>query len=280
NLRLNKYEQIIASHVIRPKDVKVTFAGKESGTQHVSSLLSYALHMESCPLKYPQLFNGPLCAPKGVLLHGPPGCGKTMLAKAVAKESGVALINITLSTLTSKWFGESNQLVAALFSFAKKWQPVIIFIDEIDSLLRARMSHDHQALSMLKAEFMTLWDGLATDDGAGILVLGATNRPFDIDPAFLRRMPLRYEVKLPTEEQRIKILKMLLRSANLEEGFDFDTLAGQTVGFSGSDLKEACRKAAMRPVMEYVRSKGLKGNDRAKLNMEDVRQLSLSDFVS
>jgi ATPase family AAA domain-containing protein 1 len=110
------------------------------------------------PLLYPALFRSSsalLAAPKGVLLYGPPGCGKTMLAKALAKESGATFINIAASVLTNKWFGESNKLVAGLFSLARKTQPSIIFIDEIDSFLRERSKGDHEVTAMMKAEFMT-----------------------------------------------------------------------------------------------------------------------------
>ena len=109
------------------------------------------------PLLYPHLFTSSslLGAPKGVLLFGPPGCGKTMLAKALAKESGATFINIAASVLTNKWYGESNKLVAGLFSLARKAQPSIVFIDEIDSFLRERTKGDHEVTGMMKAEFMT-----------------------------------------------------------------------------------------------------------------------------
>ena len=196
----------------------------------VSSLRESVIY----PLLYPNLFTASsslLGAPKGVLLFGPPGCGKTMLAKALAKESEATFINIAASVLTNKWYGESNKLVAGLFSLARKTQPSIIFIDEIDSFLRERTKGDHEVTGMMKAEFMTcvignfhsffrcltdrfvwnflrLWDGLlsATDR---ILVLGATNRPNDIDSAILRRMPKRFGIGLPNLEQRVKILKLV-----------------------------------------------------------------------
>jgi SpoVK/Ycf46/Vps4 family AAA+-type ATPase len=110
------------------------------------------------PLIHPTLFTSAsplLGAPKGVLLYGPPGCGKTMLARALAKESGATFINVPASTLTNKWFGESNKLVAGLFSLARKVQPAIIFVDEIDSFLRERRGDDHEVMGMMKAEFMT-----------------------------------------------------------------------------------------------------------------------------
>jgi ATPase family AAA domain-containing protein 1 len=147
-----------------------------------------------------------------------------MLAKAIAKESGATFINITASVLTSKWFGESNKLVAGLFSVARKTQPSIIFIDEIDSFLRERSQNDHEATAMMKAEFMTyvsfstmvqvsqfhpsFWDGLLSGSDR-IVVLGATNRIQDIDSAFLRRMPKQFPLSLPDTAQREKILSLV-----------------------------------------------------------------------
>lgn len=148
-----------------------------------------------------------------------------MLAKALAKESGATFINIAASVLTNKWYGESNKLVAGLFGLARKTQPSIIFIDEIDSFLRERTKGDHEVTGMMKAEFMTfvilfifplrfsytaisLWDGLLSGTDR-ILVLGATNRPNDIDSAILRRMPKRFAVGLPELDQRVKVLTLV-----------------------------------------------------------------------
>lgn len=113
----------------------------------------------------------------GVLLHGPPGCGKTLIAKATAHEAGTFFINLDVSLLTDKWYGESQKLARAVFSLAMKLQPCIIFIDEIDSFLRARTTSDHEATAMMKAQFMSLWDGLITDPNCTVIVMGATNRP-------------------------------------------------------------------------------------------------------
>ncbi|CAJ0569151.1 unnamed protein product, partial [Mesorhabditis spiculigera] len=148
-----------------------------------------------------------LTPPKGVLLYGPPGCGKTLLAKAVAKSSGCRFINLQVSDLTDKWYGESQKLAAAVFSVALKFQPCIIFIDEIDSFLRARASHDHEATAMMKAQFMQLWDGFATTT-AQVIVMGATNRPTDVDAAILRRMSAKFYVPLPSSNQRKGILEV------------------------------------------------------------------------
>ncbi|EGN97920.1 hypothetical protein SERLA73DRAFT_109203 [Serpula lacrymans var. lacrymans S7.3] len=234
------------------------------------------------PLLYPALFSSTsslLGAPKGVLLYGPPGCGKTMLARALAKESGATFINIPASVLTNKWFGESNKLVAGLFSLARKTQPSIIFIDEIDSFLRERSKDDHEVTGMMKAEFMTSWDGLLSGSDQ-IMVLGATNRPNDIDPAILRRMPKRFAVGLPNADQRFKILSLMLKDTKLESNFSIRLIANQTVGYSGSDLRELCRNAAMMPVRECMRSMADDPEAMAKAQIEgfNMRPLALSDF--
>ncbi|MGH0139374.1 UNVERIFIED_CONTAM: hypothetical protein FKN15_031231 [Acipenser sinensis] len=207
----------------------------------------------------------------GVLLYGPPGCGKTLIAKATAKEAGFRFINLQPSTLTDKWYGESQKLAAAVFSLAIKLQPSIIFIDEIDSFLRSRSSSDHEATAMMKAQFMSLWDGLDTDYNCQVIVMGATNRPQDLDSAILRRMPTRFHINQPNHRQREEILKLILENENnhrqreeilklILENENVDTLvdlrevAKDTDGFSGSDLREMCRDSALLCVRDYVRN--------------------------
>ncbi|CAG8568642.1 27023_t:CDS:10, partial [Dentiscutata erythropus] len=279
NLKLNEYEEVILSEVIFPDEIAVSFKQIGGLDPIIQSLRESVIY----PLCYPQLFtstSGLLGVSKGVLLHGPPGCGKTMLAKALARESGATFINLHVSTLTDKWFGESNKLVSAVFSVAKKIQPCIIFIDEIDAFLRERRSNDHEVTGMMKAEFMSLWDGLTTDENSRIVVLGATNRPNDIDYAILRRMPKRFAIRLPNEEQRRNILEIMLQEQNLEENFDFDKLVSQTTNFSGSDLKEACRNAAMIPIREYMRDHATPGGELKDIDPKgmDIRPLRFSDF--
>ncbi|KAJ3759227.1 P-loop containing nucleoside triphosphate hydrolase protein [Lentinula raphanica] len=278
-LKLNEYESVVANEVIHPDDIPVKFSDIGGLDPIISSLRESVIY----PLLYPTLFTSNsslLGAPKGVLLYGPPGCGKTMLAKALAKESGATFINIAASVLTNKWFGESNKLVAGLFSLARKVQPSIIFIDEIDSFLRERSSGDHEVTAMMKAEFMTLWDGLLSSTDR-ILVLGATNRPNDIDSAIFRRLPKRFAVTLPDFGQRMKIFKLMLKDVSLSSDLSLELLAQASEGLSGSDLKELCRGAAMVPVREYMRenlSNGEVLTDEQLKNFKP-RPVTLQDFL-
>lgn len=205
-----------------------------------------------------------------------------MLAKAVAHESGASFINLHISTLTEKWYGDSNKLVRAVFSLAHKLQPAIIFIDEIDAVLGTRRSGEHEASGMVKAEFMTLWDGLTSTNAGGsparICVLGATNRINDIDEAILRRMPKKFPVPLPGVDQRRRILQLVLGNTKRDKEFDLDYIAKVTAGMSGSDIKEACRDAAMIPVREHIREQRALGGSLNSVNPENVRGIRTEDF--
>ncbi|KAI7890003.1 P-loop containing nucleoside triphosphate hydrolase protein [Mucor mucedo] len=287
DLKLTEYEQIIAAEVIHADEISVNFK-QIGGLDHIIQDLRESVIY---PLCYPELFtsaSGLLGAPRGVLLYGPPGCGKTMMAKALAKESGATFINIHVSTLTDKYYGESNKLVSAVFTLARKLQPSIVFIDEIDSFLRERRSTDHETTGMMKAEFMSLWDGLTTGEDSRIVILGATNRPNDIDSAILRRMPKRFAVRLPSESQRKSILELLLKNIQLAPDFKMDELVQRTAGLSGSDLKELCRNAAMIPIREYVRSiQPVYSSEDASQDLIDIdttkintRPLVVADFYA
>lgn len=206
-----------------------------------------------------------------------------MLAKALAHESRATFINLHISTLTEKWYGDSNKLVNAVFSLASKLEPSIVFIDEIDAVLGTRRSGEHEASGMVKAEFMTLWDGLTSANTAGqpqrILVLGATNRIQDIDEAILRRMPKKFAVSLPSAPQRLRILGLVLKDTRVDKSdFDLEYIVRVTAGMSGSDIKEACRDAAMIPVREFIRQKRASGAQMGEVNPSEVRGLRTSDF--
>ncbi|MCJ1483143.1 hypothetical protein MMC06_003309 [Schaereria dolodes] len=281
-LVLNQYEQMVAMDVVAPEDIPITFddiGGLNSIIEELKESVIY-------PLTMPYLYSSSsslLSAPSGVLLYGPPGCGKTMLAKALAHESGASFINLHISTLTEKWYGDSNKLVNAVFSLARKLQPSIVFIDEIDAVLGTRRSGEHEASGMVKAEFMTHWDGLTSANTSGepqrILILGATNRIQDIDEAILRRMPKKFPVSLPTAPQRLRILGLILKDTKIDKPhFDLEYLVRVMAGMSGSDIKESCRDAAMVPVREFIRQKKASGARMESVNPSDVRGLQTADF--
>ncbi|XP_030246493.1 ATPase family AAA domain-containing protein 1 [Drosophila navojoa] len=246
------YELMIASHLIVPADITV----KWSDIAGLDSLIQDLRESVVLPVRHRDLFKESKLwqAPRGVLLHGPPGCGKTLIAKATAKEAGMRFINLDVAILTDKWYGESQKLASAVFSLAAKIQPCIIFVDEIDSFLRARNSNDHEATAMMKTQFMMLWDGLSTNPNSAVIVMGATNRPQDLDKAILRRMPAQFHISLPSEVQRIQILKLILETEEVDRNVDFNRLAKLTSGFSGSDLREMCRNASVYRMRQFMRT--------------------------
>merc|ERR1712012_445925 len=263
NVKLTEYEMSIASQLVDPSSIPVKFEDVAGQRELVAELRQTVI----LPLQRRHLFAGSelMAAPKGVLLHGPPGCGKTMLAKATAREAGARFINLDISSLTDKWYGESQKLAGAVFTLARKIQPCIIFIDEIDSLLRVRTQQDHEATAMIKAQFMQLWDGLATDTNS-VVVIGATNRPKDVDTAILMRMPLTFKLGLPDRGQRREIITAVMRMEKIDECVDMLRLAKLTEGFSGSDLRELCRSAAINRV------RGMSGEEHSlrPITMEDM----------
>ncbi|XP_022136622.1 putative cell division cycle ATPase [Momordica charantia] len=258
----NEFEKRIRPEVIPANEIGVTFADIGAMEETKESLQELVM----LPLRRPDLFLGGLLKPcRGILLFGPPGTGKTMLAKAIAREAGASFINVSMSTITSKWFGEDEKNVRALFTLAAKVSPTIIFVDEVDSMLgqRTRVG-EHEAMRKIKNEFMTHWDGLLTKPGEGVLVLAATNRPFDLDEAIIRRFERRILVGLPTAENREMILRTLLAKEKVEEGLDMKELATMTEGYSGSDLKNFCMTAAYRPVRELIQQERLKDLEKKR----------------
>ncbi|EEP77818.1 hypothetical protein UREG_02667 [Uncinocarpus reesii 1704] len=282
DLVLTQYEQAIAMDVVAPEDIPVSFEDIGGLDDIIEELKESVIY----PLTMPHLYRSSsslLSAPSGVLLYGPPGCGKTMLAKALAHESGACFINLHISTLTEKWYGDSNKLVNAVFSLARKLEPSIVFIDEIDAVLGTRRSGEHEASGMVKAEFMTHWDGLTSASATGqpqrVMILGATNRIQDIDEAILRRMPKKFPVTLPAAAQRLRILALVLKDTKIDrENFDTQLLVQAMAGMSGSDIKEACRDAAMVPVRELIRFKRDTGGLMSSMNPDEVRGLRTDDF--
>jgi len=288
DVELTETEMQIAEEIIDPDSMSITF-DDIGGLEDVKASLHELLILPVCR---PELFAKKKLAatPKGILLYGPPGTGKTLLAKATAKECNVVFINLNWSSILSKWLGESEKLATAVFTLARKLQPCIIFIDEIDSFLRNRSSYDNEANSHIKAQFMSMWDGLNASDDMKIVVIGATNRPDDIDEAIKRRMPRRFFVDLPGPTQREDILKIILADENLDKKFNYKYLAELTDKYSGSDLKELCRAAAYAPIRELVAQERKSASNRNNISSETsnsdetrnskARPLSMEDFVA
>ncbi|XP_041993023.1 uncharacterized protein LOC121743737 isoform X1 [Salvia splendens] len=281
----NEFEKRLLAEVISPGDIGVSF-DDIGALENVKETLKEVVML---PLQRPELFNkGQLRKPcKGVLLFGPPGTGKTMLAKAVATEAGANFINISTSSITSKWFGEGEKYVKAVFTLASKISPSVIFVDEVDSMLRKRESQgEHEAMRKMKNEFMVNWDGLRTKDKERVLVLAATNRPFDLDEAVIRRLPRRLMVSLPDAQNRAKILKVILAIEELGPDVDLEAVAQMTEGYSGSDLKNLCVAASYFPIRQLLekekQEKALALAENRPLpslhTSSDVRCLTMDDF--
>lgn len=246
----------------------------------------------------PDLFTGLRSPARGVLLFGPPGTGKTLLAKAVATESGFVFFSITSSSVTSKYLGEGEKLMRALFSLARERQPAVIFLDEMDALLSVRKENEHEASRRIKTEFMTQVDGAATSGADRLLIMGATNIPWEIDEAVLRRLAKRVYVPLPdAAARRALILRLFSKhggasaapTAETESAFSFvkrvaglsgdgeeadlQRVLAATDGYSGSDLSALCHEAAMLPIREL----GLEA--LRTVRAEAVRPLRLADLL-
>uniref|UniRef100_A0A8C6FK94 Spastin n=1 Tax=Moschus moschiferus TaxID=68415 RepID=A0A8C6FK94_MOSMO len=226
------------------------------------------------PSLRPELFTGLRAPARGLLLFGPPGNGKTMLAKAVAAESNATFFNISAASLTSKYVGEGEKLVRALFAVARELQPSIIFIDEVDSLLCERREGEHDASRRLKTEFLIEFDGVQSAGDDRVLVMGATNRPQELDEAVLRRFTKRVYVSLPNEETRLLLLKNLLcKQGSPLTQKELAQLARMTDGYSGSDLTALAKDAALGPIRE------LKPEQVKNMSASEMRNIRLSDFT-
>lgn len=249
---LDKHEKRLASCIVRPDNVRATF-------DDIGALdaVKKTLHeLISLRLERPDYFTRGILrdSVSGILLFGPPGTGKTMLAKAVAAQSGANFIAVNSSSIFDMYVGEGEKNVKALFNLARKITPCIIFVDEVDALLDSR-EHSVGRASRVEIinEFMSEWDGLLSSQNNGITVLAATNRPFALDDAVLRRLPRRILVDLPDAAARAKILQLLLRDDALADNVSLAALAEKCVSYSGSDLKNLCMAAAMR-ALRRVRS--------------------------
>jgi vacuolar protein-sorting-associated protein 4 len=227
------------------------------------------------PMLRPELFQSKTRrAWRGILLFGPPGCGKTMIAKAVATECEATFLSIDAASIMSKWLGESERLVKELFVVARENQPAIVFIDEVDSIASVRSGEEIGGERRVKTQFLKEMDGVSTKIDEKILTLGATNRPWDIDEAFRRRFEKRIYLPMPNIDARKELFKIYVKEIETDKDYESDKLVGATEGYTGSDIALICREAAMQPIRE-LDSTGKITDPSVK-----VRPVSMEDFFA
>jgi transitional endoplasmic reticulum ATPase len=220
------------------------------------------------PLQHGDLFEAAGIKPlKGVLLCGPPGCGKTLLAQAAASATQVNFISVKGPALMSKYVGESERAVREVFQKAKQAAPCLVFFDEVDALVPRRGSgaSDSGVSERVVGQFLAELDGV--EKLAGVLVLAATNRPDMVDPALLRpgRFDVTIEIGLPDEQQRLAILQVQVRGKPVAKGVDLKALALDTAGLSGADLGAICNRAALNAIRERITQSQGDGAKSAKI---------------
>lgn len=282
-------ERVEADIIASGQNAKTSFediAGLDFAKKCVQEVICW-------PMLRPDLFTGLRALPKGVLLFGPPGTGKTLIGKAIAHQVGATFFSISASSLTSKWIGEGERLVRTLFGVANYRQPAIIFIDEVDSLLSSRSEGEAEASRRMKTEFLVQLDGAGTDDSAQVIILGATNRPDELDDAARRRFVKRIYVPLPDMAARRQMVYTLLGTAGQKVGSvdscgkrsaiyhqlteeDVTSLVSKTAGYSGADIRNLCTEAAMGPVREIST---LHGNNLGNISVNEFPPIVFSPHI-
>ncbi|CAL1535521.1 unnamed protein product [Lymnaea stagnalis] len=225
------------------------------------------------PMLRPDIFVGLRGPPKGLLLFGPPGTGKTLIGKCIASQSKSTFFSISASSLTSKWVGEGEKMVRALFAVARCHQPAVVFIDEIDSLLSQRSDSEHESSRRIKTEFLVQLDGASTQSEDRLLVIGATNRPHEIDEAARRRFVKRLLIPLPEPVARRQIVTNLMaQQKNSLSETDIEAIVKQTDGYSGADMTNLCREAALGPI------RSIPFEEMEIITPDQVRPIMYEDF--
>ncbi|MEM3736577.1 MAG: AAA family ATPase [Candidatus Bathyarchaeia archaeon] len=261
-----KFEQLVLSE--KPNVKWGDIADLEDAKRAIQESIIY-------PVKRPDLF--PLGWPTGILLFGPPGCGKTLLAAAVATEIDAVFYCIDAASVMSKWLGESEKNVAQLFESAEKasarGQPAIIFIDEIDSLVGVR-SEEVGGEARMRNQFLTEMDNVSNKNKRQhIYVIGATNKPWALDLPFIRRFQKRIYVPLPDHQSRLEIFKIYLKNLRCSQDVDLVELSKMMEGYSGSDIRDIFQSVHIKTVREFFES-----NDAGKCRAQP-REIKMSDFM-
>jgi ATP-dependent 26S proteasome regulatory subunit len=242
DMKFSNHEKSIISGIVYPEDIQCSFENIGGHSDIKDSLTKYLFN----PLQRKSKKDEPLFAPpNGIILHGVPGTGKTMFAKAIAKKIDGLFVSCSPSMFENKLYGESSKLIKALFTFANKVQPCVIFIDEMDGILGTRNDFDQSLVNEVKTIFLQEMDGVL-ERNPNVVFIGATNKLCSIDKAIKRRMRLHIEVPLPDIESRKSILELHLAKYNI----DLENILKDTDGFSGSDLFEMCKLAGLEAISE------------------------------
>lgn len=266
-----RLREMIADTIIAERpDVKMSeVAGLEEAKQAIQEAVV-------APMKHPELFKGKARQPwRGILFYGPAGCGKTLIAKAVASEVNATFFNVSAGNIVSKWLGESERLVMTLFEMARKNQPSIIFVDELDSVGVSRSDHDVGGERRLKTQLLTELQGVASDPKERVTVIGATNLPWQLDFALRSRFEKRIHIPLPGKVSRRTMFELHMEDVEVSHDVDFSELADLTEGYSGRDISVVCREAAMEPIRD-LQSTGEMDRDGP---IENLRPVSRQDFL-
>lgn len=266
-----RLQEMISDTILteRPTTTMQEIAGLEKAKEAINDAII-------APMKHPELFKTKARQPwRGILFYGPAGCGKTLIAKAVASEIDATFFNVSAANIVSKWLGESERLVRTLFELAKKSQPAIIFVDELDSIGVSRSGDDVGGERRLKTQLLTELQGLGSDVGERITLIGATNLPWELDFALRSRFEKKIHVPLPDREGRSRIFEIHMEEIEVAPSVDYDELSDLTEGYSGRDISVVCREAAMEPIRELQRT-GRMDDEREIL---DIRPVSREDFM-
>jgi len=276
--KLNTFEKRFIQCIVTPNQIQTTF--QDIGAlEKQKELLKTII---SLPIERPDIFQFGVLkkSATSVLLFGPPGTGKTLLAKAVAGECKANFISVSAGDILNKYIGESEKNIQGLFSLSRKLSPCVLFFDELDALFMSRDFNRQTAREVIN-QLMLEWDGLKSNNNGNVIIMGATNRPFDLDDAVLRRFPRRLLVDLPDTEAREQILKIQLANEELNHDVTLKNLAELTKDYSGSDLKNLCVAAAFNAVKDQLLLEKQLNNENENNNNNKPlkRVLTLQHFL-